>query len=301
MIVRESPKPWELLFILRGSIVPDIWPQIALVVAISALATGLDLSGILHIQPIAALPFSLIGIALSIFSGFRNSASYERWWEARKLLGQHVIDARSLAREAECYLDETGARRLVHLTIAFVASLRDHLRGNPPGEDVADYVARAGSAMPPAGSHVPDRILGLMSKEVAAALRAGSISAPIAQVMEERIVSLSGVLAGAERIKFTPLPYAYSLLLHRTAYMFCLLLPFGLAETTGLWTPVLSAILAYTFFGLDALGDQLSQPFGSGDNALPLDAITRTIEINLCAITGEKAPPALHPVGYLLT
>ncbi|MFT3987528.1 bestrophin family protein [Aestuariivirga sp.] len=301
MIVRESPRPWELLFIMRGSIVPDIWPQVAVVVAISALTTFLDLSGILHIQPIAALPFSLIGIALSIFSGFRNSASYERWWEARKLLGQHVIDARSLAREAASYLDEAAARRLVLLTIAFVAALRDHLRGNPQGADVAQYVENAGCAMPPATSHVPDRLLGLMSKEVADALQSGKVTAPIAQVMEERIVSLSGVLAGAERIKFTPLPYAYSLLLHRTAYMFCLLLPFGLAETTGLWTPLLSAILAYTFFGLDALGDQLSQPFGTGDNALPLAAITRTIEINLCDMIGETAPPQLHPVEYLLT
>eukprot|EP01030_Chromulinospumella_sphaerica_P025949 gene25949-26121_t len=73
MIVRDPPKPWELLFILRGSIIPAIWPQLAFIIVLSALVTWLDLSGRIAFPVISPLPFSLIGIALSIFSGFRNS------------------------------------------------------------------------------------------------------------------------------------------------------------------------------------------------------------------------------------
>ncbi|MFC7551480.1 bestrophin family ion channel [Pseudoroseomonas wenyumeiae] len=61
-------------------------------------------------------------------------------------------------------------------------------------------------------------------------------------------------------------------------------------------------LLAYAFFGLDALGDQLEEPFGLEPNDLPLDAITRTVEIELLATLGETdLPPPLRPVRFCLT
>lgn len=301
MIVRDNPRPWQLLFILRGSIVPAIWPQVTLVVMLSALITTLDHTRLLRLPPISPLPFSLIGIALSIFAGFRNSACYERWWEARKLLGQLVIESRSLGRESMTHLDESRGQRLVYLTLAFAVALKSHLRGESPAQDLTKYMSRSGLATPANLNNPPDRILGLMSREVAAALKASETSPPIGQLLEERIISMSAVLAACERIKFTPLPFAYSLLLHRTAYMFCFLLPFGLAESSGLWTPLLSAILAYTFFGLDALGDELAAPFGGGDNSLPLVSIVRTIEINLLEQLGSgEVPSSVLPKDYVL-
>jgi putative membrane protein len=37
---------------------------------------------------IGATPFTLIGLALSIFMSFRNNACYDRWWEGRKQWGR---------------------------------------------------------------------------------------------------------------------------------------------------------------------------------------------------------------------
>jgi putative membrane protein len=92
------------------------------------------------------------------------------------------------------------------------------------------------------------------------------------------------------------------LLLHRTALLFCLLLPFALAPTLGWWTPLLVLIVSYTFFGLDALGDQLEDPFGTDDNDLPLDAMVRTIERELLFAMGRaELPPPLTAVRYHLT
>lgn len=297
MIVRDKPQAWELLFILHGSIVPKIWPQILLVVCLASLVTGLQSRGLMHSQPIAALPFSLIGIALSIFAGFRNSASYERWWEARKILGQLVIDARSLSRQALAYVPQESGERLAHLAIAFSHALRCHLRDEAMDADVAKYLAPDMADR----SVSPNRVLDRMSREIAAALAAGTVIPQMAQSLEERVVALSGVLAGAERIKLTPLPFAYSLLLHRTAYLFCFLLPFGIVDSSGFWTPLLAAIVAYTFFGLDALGDELSEPFGTTSNALPIAAITRAIEISILEQMGATDRPEAHrPKQFVL-
>jgi putative membrane protein len=109
------------------------------------------------------------------------------------------------------------------------------------------------------------------------------------------------VLGGCERIHGTPIPFAYILLLHRTVYMYCLLLPFCLVGSVGWATPLMVGVLAYTFFGLDALGDQIESPFERLPNDLALDAICRTIEISLGALLGEQdLPEPLQPVDGVL-
>ncbi|MFA3790866.1 bestrophin family ion channel [Aliiglaciecola sp. SL4] len=51
------------------------------------------------------------------------------------------------------------------------------------------------------------------------------------------------------------------------------------------------AQIVYTSFDLDALSEELEDPFGVSANALPFHAISRTIEINLLDILGEKPLP----------
>jgi putative membrane protein len=49
----------------------------------------------------------------------------------------------------------------------------------------------------------------------------------------------------------------------------------------GWWTFLPVLIVAYTFFGLDALGRQLEEPFSAAPNALPIYSMQRTIETEL--------------------
>ena len=90
--------------------------------------------------------------------------------------------------------------------------------------------------------------------------------------------------------------------MHRTCWIFCLLAPFGLVGALGWITPFFSVLLAYAFFGLDALGDELEQPFGLMPNHLPLDAMVRVIEIEILQALGETAlPEPLAPENGRLT
>jgi len=90
-------------------------------------------------------------------------------------------------------------------------------------------------------------------------------------------------------------------LVQRTAYIYCLILPFGIVVSQGFMTPVLCAIVAYTFFGLDALSEELEEPFGLSANDLALTAMTRTVEINLLEILESKdIPPMIAPINNRL-
>ncbi len=54
-------------------------------------------------------------------------------------------------------------------------------------------------------------------------------------------------------------------------------------------------------FGLDALGDELEQPFAKSQNGVPLDAMVRGIEIAALEALGETdLPQPLQPKGHLL-
>ncbi|MET1028471.1 MAG: bestrophin family ion channel [Dongiaceae bacterium] len=226
-----------------------------------------------------------------------------------------VIDTRSFARQCltligprqEAIEDAQQAetqqmtRRMVRLAIAFTHALRHHLRGTRPDEDLAPHLAPAALAEILKRSNVPDAILELMGRDLRLALRRGWVSDQLTMLLDERVTSMAAVLAGCERIRNTPLPFAYTLLLHRTAYLYCFLLPFGLVDTIGAMTPLVVAIVSYTFFGLDALGDEIEEPFGELPNDLPLAAISRMIEINLREALGDTGIPLpLEPVRYRL-
>ena len=302
MIVRPRPSALGLLFIMRGSVVPTIAPRVLLVLAVSAAVAWFHRLYPQHFHDLTPAPFTLLGLALSIFLGFRNNASYERWWEARKQWGQLIAETRGLVREGITLLpaDPALRRRCAYRAIAFAHALHNQLRGTespdlrewlPEGE--WDRVARHRS--------YADGVLLAQADELRALLQDRKLSDMRYRVFCDRLQAMSNIQTACERLRSTTMPFTYTLLLHRTAWLFCLLLPFGLVTTLGMVTPLTTAILAYAFFGLDALGEELEEPFGVSQNAVPLDALVRAIEIAALDSLGETdVPPPLQPREFML-
>lgn len=294
MIIRERPNVMMLFFVLRGSVVQRIWPQILSVGVLAALLVGAHRLAPDWAPRVEWGPFSLIGIALSIFLSFRNGASYDRWWEARKLWGQILQTARDVARQT-LVLDEGAAqvsperKAILSALIAFGHLAVRHQRREP-------------TASPHPLLNPADAPLAEAALVVARLLREGRLAPIEALALNESFTRLNQALVGCERLANTPLPFAYTLLLHRTAYLFCFLLPFGLVGSLGLATPLIAVIAAYTFFGLDAVGEELEQPFSLMPNALPISAYAAALEIAMRAAMGEsELPPAPAPQGHILT
>jgi putative membrane protein len=303
MIIRPRPHGWQLLYILRGSIVPAIAPKVlaigALAVAVAAFERYWHPFGR---DGVTVVPFTLLGLVLSIFLSFRNSACHERWWEGRKQWGQLVIESRSFAREAAALLAHQPAlqARASHLLIGFAHALAARLRGGDEAAATAPWLA-PDQAPVLERRNLPDGVLAQLGRELAVPLHAGQLDPYLYAQFETRLHAMSSVQAACERIAGTPLPFAYTLLLHRCAWLFCVLLPFGLAGALGWATPVVSMLLAYAFFGLDQLGEEMEEPFGLEPNDLPLDAMVRTIEIDVLDALGHRPlPEPLQPQGYLL-
>ena len=312
MIVRDRPHGAQLFFIVRGSVLPHVAWELITCIAVAVLVTLTHGFVYQFKVTLTTVPFSLIGLALAIFLGFRNSTAYDRYWEARKLWAEVESRSRTFARQVLTLLqmdppaspvDTNDPRHgLVMRTIAFASALRHQLRGSDPMPDMRRLLTAtelAGFAKSRTGT---DYLLRRNGETLGGLLRDRKVDAPVALDIDQSLTALASASAGCERIQNTPVPFPYTLLLHRTAWLYCFLLPFGLVDTVGFMTPFVVAIVAYTFFGLDALGDEIEEPFGLAANHLPLDTVCRNIEIQLREALGEAdLPEALQPVEYRLT
>ena len=99
MIVRGRPSGLRLFLVLRGSVLHQIWGVLLVNIALATLVT-LNHGDLFRLKiTLTAIPFTLIGLALAIFLGFRNNAAYDRYCEGRKLWGEIVLQGRNLSRQ----------------------------------------------------------------------------------------------------------------------------------------------------------------------------------------------------------
>jgi putative membrane protein len=288
MIVRPR-LPWlRMLFVIRGSVLPDILPQLILTAAFATIVTVLHGMLFRWKVPLNFVPFSLIGITLAIFLGFRNSTSYARYWEARVLWGAVLNETRSLARQATSFsTDASTVPLFVHRLIAFAHALRHQLRNTDPEADLRRVLRPDDCARLAAMRYKPAVLLQMAGEWIGARHRDGTLPDVAVQAMENPMCQLSAALGGCERIANTPIPYTYAVILHRTVYLYCFLLPFGLVDAIGLTTPLVVAFIAYTFFALEALSSEIEEPFGTEPNDLALNAMSVGIEATLRETIGE--------------
>jgi putative membrane protein len=309
MIVRDRPNGLRLFLTMRGSILTSIWKSLAITTLLAVIVTWSHGTLWDHKIRLTITPFTLMGLPLAIFLGFRNNSAYDRYWEGRKLWGELVLRSRNFARQCLSLVDDDGNKpaaehlrtRMIRRTIAFAHALRHNLRRSDAAADVAPHLHPSEWAALRTRVNLHQALMLEMGADLARCRQAGLLDSVRAATLDTTLSAMVATAASCERIKNTPVPFSYTLLLHRTAYLYCFLLPFGLVDTIGYLTPLVVAIVAYTFYGLDALGDEIEEPFGLSPNDLPLDAICRAIEIDMRDALGDPdLPPPLAPDNYWL-
>ena len=322
LILDLERRTWlhQILFI-RGTALSVIYKRVLVATAIGVGATLLyEVRGAFE-NNLTPLPFSLIGLALSIFLGFRNNTGYDRFWEGRKLWGRMVNVSRSFTRQlltligprmvdplAEHTLREDEAveldaecQRLVYAQIAYVHCFRHHLRGQDALDELAGLLPAELLAQLETEINRPLAISAWIGTQLRALYDRGWIHPMHLPVLEASLTEITAVQGACERIKSTPIPASYTVLIHRIVALYCIGLPFGIVTSVGLMTPLVVAIVAYAFYGLDAVGTEIEDPFGLDPNDLPLSSLSRMIEVNLRQRLGQTELPALlQPVDRVL-
>ncbi len=312
MIVTEKTSWLRMIFAVRGTTFSRIWPRVLVVFLFSLAITGFSFGDPAHKYSLTTAPFTVIGLALAIFLGFRNSAAYDRYWEGRKLWGRMVNVCRSFTMQINTLIegnDKACDAKLVQhdmvmLIIAYINALRHRLRDTDASEEMRKRLENDREVGQFLGQdNVPAAIADQIAKQINHAYREGWLDKFHVPLLHTNLTEMLAIQGGCERIRSTPIPYTYSVLTHRTVLLYCLALPCGLHDTVGLLTPIVVGLVAYAFLGLDAVGDEVEQPFGMEDNQLPLLQLTRMIEINVRQLSDhepEQIPPPIKPTNHVV-
>ena len=73
-------------------------PQFSYALYVTAVYVGYEYAGFENLDITMSIA-TVLGFTVALLLGFRTSASYDRWWEARKIWGGIVNDSRSLVRQ----------------------------------------------------------------------------------------------------------------------------------------------------------------------------------------------------------
>lgn len=303
MIIKNKTNWFSMLFEWNGSVLPQLLPRLFLLFIYACVTVYFrdDLGSDFQINPAI---FTLFGIALALFLGFRNTVSYDRFWEGRKLWGALLNDTRSLARQAHTLVEGTdyNAERsyFVSLMTALVHALKHQLRHTDTSDDFNRLLLPTDSDKFKNVVYKPIMILKELGIWVNTAKKDERIDSISQASFDVNLNKISDIIGGCERIASTPIPYTYSILLHRTVYIYCFLLPLGFVESMVWITPFVIVFIAYTFVALEAIADELEDPFGTQPNDLALEAMANVIEKTLAEIDNKTIEPIVPSTEYYI-
>jgi len=282
-------------------------------------------------------PISVIGIAVAFYLGFKNNASYDRTWEARKIWGGIVNNSRTLGTAVCSFVqgenDKKIKQEILYRHIAWITALRYQLRLSREWEhkDIrleVDYFPVVGEAY---FDNLENELNGILSEgEFNNYKGKTNIAAQIMHYQALRLQELKDKnyfdsfhhlefhrlisefyadQGRSERIKNFPFPRQYASVAFWISVIFAALIPFGLidifknASTTAVWlTAPFSALITWVFFLMEMIGDYSENPFEGSYNDVPITSISRGIEIDLREMLGEKdiPKPILSENGFLM-
>ena len=209
-------------------------------------------------------PISLIGIAVAFYLGFKNSSSYERMWEARKIWGGIVNTSRSFTVMARDFVHNEGThaqysdgelqavrKRLVHRHVAWLHAFALQLRKlqswehNGPMEKyfrqaydtefapakferIKPYLSPEDYAYVLSKGNPSSHLLSLQSKDMMELRTKGPLEHFRHLEMQGLITELYTLQGKAERIKNFPFPRQYATVNYFFTVLFVLLLPLGM-------------------------------------------------------------------------
>ena len=239
---------------------------------------------------------AIMGTAIAILLGFRTSAAYERWWEARKIWGGVVNDSRTLIRQAMGFIlpgENKGQEvsRLTKYQIAWCYALSTSLRKLPISEEVKKNLSDEDFEYVYKQINIPNAILKLMEDHLGLLFRQGKIDSYHFAAMDQTLKDLCDHMGKSERIKSTVFPVHYGFFIKMSIIIFALLLPLEIVEFLGILTiPVTFAVIIFISV-IESIANYLQDPFENRAADISMTTICRTIEINLLQMDGVKDVP----------
>jgi putative membrane protein len=245
--------------------------------------------------------------------GFRNNASYDRYWEARKIWGEVVNDSRTWATQVLSFVipnhggepDEEKIlklrKELIYRQIAWAHALGFYLRRLEKWDALASFLNPKELTWLKDRKNKPAQLLRVQAERLGELSGERFFDSFRHIAMARTIGTLYDSQGKCERIKETPFPRQYAESSRILVWIFVLLMPFGFVQDFGWLTIPFGVLAGEAFVAMEAVGELTEHPFDFLDTDVPMFALGRTVEIDLREMLDESDLPApLEPVHNVL-
>ena len=232
---------------------------------------------------------TLLGTAIAFFVGFNNNQAYDRWWEARIIWGNIVNDSRSWARNILNFSTQGNltAEEFEHLKhqmvcqqIGFVYALKDVLRIKTE-EYYKRFFTQEEIIEMKAETNIPNAILTLHAKNLSRLSQNNCIDEFRFMQYNTLLTNFTDHMGKCERIKNTVFPTSYIYFTKLFIWALVIFITIILTDSIGGWSILVGWIVGFVFHISHQNGMLLMEPFEKIPTGIPLNQISRTIEINL--------------------
>jgi putative membrane protein len=235
---------------------------------------------------------SLLGTAIAFFIGFNNNQAYDRWWEGRKIWGALVNDSRSFARSLLNYPDGSDeiARRMICRHIAFLYALKANLRG-AVDETFFKYLSTIDVEEIKSQTNMHNALLSVQARDLQMLSKNNQIDGFRFMDLNQMLIRFTDSMGMSERIKNTVFPTTYTYLTKVFIWLFVVSFTLVISQSAGIYSIFLGWLIGFVFVSTQINGMSLVDPFQNNSSGVPLNQITRTIEINLLEMLNENDIP----------
>lgn len=233
---------------------------------------------------------AVLGSLLGFLIVFRMNASNGRYWEGRSSWGQIINASRNLVRVGVAHTDDGS--RLADLVSGYVICLRRSLQGNFDMLETEDFLPEDLCRRAEFFGNPPTAVAFAISEWIEQQYRAGHLESQLVRHMEDQLSKLVDAQGACEKIRKTPMPFVYVVMIKQLILVYLLTLPFAVGPHCGWWAPVVMAIVSLGLFGIEEASVEIEDPFGLEENCL--DMVTYTVTI--ARDTGQMASRKRRPV-----
>lgn len=206
------------------------------------------------------VPVALLGTATAFISGFKNTQTYNRTWEARQVYGAIINNSRALGimtkdfiRSEDEILEKQLHQQIIYRHFAWLTALRFQLREiksweniktksynreylkyykvpeweSNLDEELKSFLSKEELQYILSTKNRSTQIIALQSSELKKLNEEGSISDYNYVALENHLKELYDQQGKCERIKNFPYPRQFSSINIYFTNLFCILLPFG--------------------------------------------------------------------------
>lgn len=288
------------------SIFSGTWKHFLLDLCVCVIAYFFNLFVLDPYFDVPAIVPTMLGTALAFFIGFNNNQAYDRWWEARKIWGALVNDSRTWARQVICYTRpsaqmspaelEAMHKNLIMRHLGFVYALKENLRGSS-AKVYHDFLSAADISAVESESNIANALLSLQTRDLEELYRKDVIDGYKFLELNGVITRLCEEMGQSERIKNTIFPTTYSYYSRSFIWIFIICITLVTSDMINLWAIGAGTLVGYIFLTIHTIGQALLNPFEYIPTGIPLDQISRTIEINL--LQAIRHPSIPDPIRNL--